>query len=244
MKNKNVSLEQLRAMQDKIKKDNEIQERESRKAKFPGLLQLAIVAMRACRELTWNNKHGASDAAKKSELMGKVTETTEAFVKAYRQIVGNDLGLWWGAELQKEYVKGAPEALLVYYLSDNPNKTKPLAYKLKEAADEYVRGWGMLGKKEKDRKELSGPIEIVGNGELAVQSLIEQLSAGDEIQKIQVTMLEELFKDPITHLGKPAEDPEKKNFTLGATLSVKGKGDKVTVAEIVKDVIIKTKRRQ
>ena len=43
----------------------------------------------------------------------------------------------------------------------------------------------MLGKKEKDRKELSGPIEIVGNGELAVQSLIEQLSAGDEIQKIQ-----------------------------------------------------------
>lgn len=238
MKNKNVSLEQLRAMQDQIKKDNEIQERESRKAKFPDLLKLAIAAMKACKELTWNNKHGASDAAKKSELMKKVTETTEAFTKAYRQIVGNDLALWWGAELQKEYVKGAPEALLVYYLSDNPNKTKAIAYKLKEAADEYVCGWGMLGKKEKDRKELSGPIEIVDNGELAVQALIEQLSVGDKIQEIQAIMLEKLFKDPIAHLGKPAEDPEKKNFALGANLSVKeGEG---SVLNIVKDVIDKT----
>ena len=216
---KTDEVSRLRAIQEELQKERETQEKESRKAKFPDLMQLAIAAMRACRELTWNNKKGSTDAGKKAELIKSVGEATKAFVKAYREIVRNDLTRWWGAELQKEYVKGAPKALLEYYLSDEPDKTKPLAYTLEKAADDYVRGWELLGRK--NRKELPGPIEIVGNGALAVQMLIEQLSAGDEIQKVQAKILEIVFKDPITYIGKPAESTEAKNFTLGETLGVK-----------------------
>ena len=193
---------ELRNRMEQLQEANIHQERNARMAKFPYLIQLAIAAMKAYGELTWNNKHNAADAAKKAELMKKVKEATEAFVKTYREIVRNDLKRRWGAELQKEYVKGAPKELLVYYLSDNPNKTRTLACKLQDAADDYVRGWKMLGKK--DRKELPGPIEIVGNGELAVQVLIEQLKVEGEVQKMQAQILEIVFENPISAIGKKA----------------------------------------
>lgn len=215
--NNKARIEQLKKVQEELKKDKATQEKESRKAKFPALMQLAITAMRACRELTWSNKNSA-DTTKKAALMLSVSEATKAFVKAYREIVRNDLGRWWGAELQKAYIQDNSEALLVYYLSDNPDKTKPLAWSLKKAADEYIRGWEMLGKK--NRTTLSGPIDVVGNGSLAVQMLIEQLKTGDEIQKAQAEIVEILFEDPIDALGKkPTEKAEPEGFILGETLS-------------------------
>jgi hypothetical protein len=223
---KRLSLSELKAAQQELQKEKEIEERKSRIAKLASVLMpLAVTAMRACRELTWSNKNGPADAGKKAELTQKIAEATKAFAKAYREIVckSPDIKNWWGAELQKEYVKGAPKALLEYYLSDEPDRTKPLAYKLEEAADEYVRGWEMLGRK--NRKELHGPVEAVGNGALAVEVLIEQLNAGDKIQKIQVQILERLFKGPISALGKKSEKPvEAKNPTLGETLNEKEEG--------------------
>lgn len=206
--------QRLRELMEKLEAEKKIQERESRKAKFPALIQLAITAMKFNRERTWNSTKGAADAAKKAELDKKVKDATEEFVKTYREIVRNDLGRWWGAALQKEYIKGAPEALLTYYLSDNPEKTKPLAYFLKKAADDYIRGWELLG--NKNRKELSGPIDVVGNGDLAVQTLIEQLRAGDELQKTQAKILELVFEDPISALGKKA--PETSDAVFGKAL--------------------------
>jgi len=219
---KKFNLNELRAAQQKLEEEKKDQERKARIAGLPALVQLAVAAMKACGALTWHNKHSPADAEKKSELAQKVKESAETFKKAYRKIVGNgpdNIKNWWGAELQKEYVKGASKALLEYYLSDEPDKTKPLAYKLEEAADQYVRGWGMLGKK--DRKALHGPLERIGNGKLAVEMLIEQLREGDEIQKIQVQILEGLFEGPISALGTPAQDPEAENFKLGQNLSPK-----------------------
>ncbi|MCL5017094.1 MAG: hypothetical protein M1155_00290 [Patescibacteria group bacterium] len=213
-KNRTDEVNELRAKMEKLQEEKAMREKESRKAKFPELMQLAIAAMRAARELTWHNKKGQRDETVKTELVNKVVETTKAFTKAYREIVRNDLKRWWGAELQKQYIQGAPEALLVYYLSDNPDATKPLAYTLKKAAEDYVRGWEMLGKK--NRKELPGPIEVKGNGALAVQILIERLQNGDELQKLQAQILEKVFEDPISALGQ--KDPEVKGFRLGETL--------------------------
>jgi hypothetical protein len=181
-------------------------------------MKLAVTAMRACRELTWGKKKGSLDAGKKAEMSQKVKENTEMFLRAYRQIVGNDLKSQWSTEVQKEYVKGAPEALLMYYLSDNPSAVKGLAHSLKKAADKYVRGWEMLGRNK--RNELPGPMEITGNGTLAVQILIEQLKDGDEIQKVQAQILKAVFEKPLSTLAaKPANPPEPKGFTLGDTLS-------------------------
>lgn len=213
--NKADEAARLRALRDQLEEEKVRQEKEGRKSKFPALMQLAITAMRSSRERTWLLKQGSGDAAKKAEADKKVKADNEAFVKAFRQIVRNDLKRWWAAELQAAYIKGAPEALLTYYLSDNPAKTKPLAYALKKAGDDYVRGWELLGKKK--REEMPGPIEVKGNGALAVQILIEQLSEGDDIQKTQAKILEIVFKDPIEALGqKPSEST---GFTLGDTLS-------------------------
>jgi len=215
-RNKTDEIAELKARQEQLQEAKKNQEKESRKAKFPNLIQLAMAAMKCNREKTWNTKHGGADPAKLSELTKKVRESGKAFLKAFRQIVHNDLKRWWGAELQKAYIQGAPEALLVFYLSDDPNKTKPLAYALKNAADEYIQGWALLGKKK--REELPGPIDKVGNGSLAVQILIEQLKNGDDIQKLQAQILEKVFEDPIDALGQ--KNPEPTGFTLGETLGV------------------------
>lgn len=202
---------ELRNRMEQLQEARINQERNARKAKFPDLMQLAITAMRLNKEKTWNEKQAPADSVKIAELDKKVKEATEAFVKAYRQIVRNDLKRRWGAELQKAYIQDAPEALLVFYLSDSPEKTKPLAYSLKKAADDYVRGWEMLGKK--NRKELPGPIDVVGNGDLAVQVLIEQLKVEGEVQKMQAQILEIVFEDPISAIGKKA--PEITGFPIG-----------------------------
>ena len=212
--NKADKMNELRARMEQLEEARINQERNARMAKFSDLMQLAIMAMRSNRERTWNNKQGSVDATKKAELDRKVKEDGEAFVKAYRQIVRNDLKRRWGAELQKEYIQGAPEALLVFYLSDSPEKTKPMACSLKKAADDYVRGWEMLGKK--NRKELPGPIEVVGNGDLAVQILIEQLKTEGEIQKTLAQLLELAFEDPISAIGKKA--PEITGFPIGEVI--------------------------
>lgn len=214
-KSNTQKIEELKRVQEELRKDNENREWEAKKAKLPALLQLAMAAMNANRVKTWAKNHGPVDDAKKAEINKNIEETQKAFEKSFREIASNDPRIrnWWGAELQKAYVQGAPEALLIYYLSDNPN-TKPRAFALKNAADEYVRGWELLGKK--NRKELPGPIEVRGNGALAVQLLIEQLKAGDAIQKAQAEIVEILFEDPISNLGKPvAAEPKTEGFVLG-----------------------------
>jgi hypothetical protein len=214
-KNWGDEVNELRARMEKLQKEKEAKERESRLARFPELMALAIAAMKASKELTWNNKQGnTADTGKKTELIKKAAETSAAFIKGYREIVKNDLKWEWGAELQKSYVQSAPEALLIYYLSDSPNQTKPLAYSLKKAAEDYIYGWELLGKKE--RQKLPGPIDKVGNGALAVQILIEQLKEGDDIQKLQAQILEKVFHEPINHFGQKKSEP--KNFTLGEAL--------------------------
>ncbi len=218
--NRTDELNKLRALQDKILREKEV---EARSARLSALLVLAKAAMNEKRAETWGNKHGNVDAAKKSELEQRVKETREAFVKGFRETVGNDprMRRWWGAELQKAVIQGAPEALLMHYLSaEGPEKTKALSYSLKKAADDYVRGWELLGKKE--RKELSGPLDRVGNSALAVQIVIEQLKAGDEIQKAQGQILEILFEDPIAALGQ--KNPKPEGFSLGETLGAKDQG--------------------
>ncbi len=213
--NKTDEMKRLRELQEQLETAKVEQEKNSRKAKFPELLALALTAMKSNRERTWNIKKGSADNDTMAKLNEKVKTDGEAFVKAYRRIVRNDLKRWWGAELQKAYIQGAPDALLVFYLSDNPNETKPLAYALKKAADDYVRGWELLGKK--NRKELSGPLDRVGNGALAVQILIEQLKAGgDKLQEVQAKILEITFADPIAALGQ--KNSESDGFTLGETL--------------------------
>lgn len=216
--NRTDEINRLRAMQKELQKDKENQERESKKAKLPALLQLAITAMKACREKTWHiKKQGSVDAAKAAELNKKVLEDSEVFKKAYRQIVTYDLKRLWAAELQKAYVQGAPEVLLIYYLSDNPERTRGLAYSLKKAADDYIRGWELLGKK--NRAELPGPLEAKGNGALAVKLLIEQLEEGDEIQKLQAQILKIVF-EPMAALEQKdtSEQQNPKGFMLGETI--------------------------
>lgn len=195
----------LRELGKKLEESKVIQEKESRKAKFPGLMQFAVASMNSNRSRTWNNKQGSLDADKKAELDKKVSEDRLAFDNAYRQIVRNDLRNWWGAEVQKAYIQGMPEALLIYYLSDDPARTQKLSYALKKAADDYIRGWELLGKK--NRKELSGPIDAADNGLLAVQMLIEQLKKGDGIQQTQAKILEIVFESPISALGRKTSEP-------------------------------------
>jgi len=239
MNRKKVSLEQLRAIYEKLEEEKIAA---SRNAKLLALKQLADIAMKANRERTWNNKQGSADTVKKAELDKRVQEAQGAFRKGYLEMVSKDQRMkrWWGAELQKAYIQGAPEALLIYYLSDNPDKTKPLAYSLKKAADDYIRGWELLGKKS--RKELHGPIDIVGNGALAVQILIEQLKAGDDIQKTQAQILEIVFEDPISALGQKNPETTGLGIELGKIIGEKNQEN--PIIKILKEVNDETTPRQ
>ena len=220
--NKIDELNRLRALQRELEENRK---RETRTANFVILKQLAIAAMKANRERTWYTKqipNGFVDTVKKAELDRKVNETHTEFIKKFREFVGNDQRnrRWWGAELQKAYIQGAPEALLVGGLSDNHEESKPLAWTLKKAADEYLRGWGMINRK--DRAKLPGPIDIIGNGDLAVQILIDQLKeSGDDIQITQAQILEIVFEDPISALGRKHSKTD--GFRLKDTLEEKEK---------------------
>jgi len=218
--NKADELNRLRQLQKELEKSKE---QETRKANFQTLKQLAIADMKANRERTWYVKqipNGFVDTVKKAELDRKVNEAHAEFVKKFQEFVGNNPRnrRWWGAELQKAYIQGAPQALLVNGLSDDSDQSKPLAWTLKRAADDYIRGWAMLNRK--DQATLPGPLDVTGNGALAVQLLIEQLKdSGDEINETQAQILEIEFEDPISALGQ--KNIKTEGFTLGETLEEK-----------------------
>lgn len=218
--NKTDEINRLRQLQKELEKRKE---EETRIANFQSLKQLAIADMKANRERTWYVKqipNGFVDTVKKAELDRKVNEAHTEFLNKFREIVGSNPRnrRWWGAELQKAYIQGAPQALLINGLSDNPEQSKPLAWTLKRAADDYIRGWAMLNRK--DQADLPGPLDIIGNGNLAIEVLIEQLKdSGDEISETQAKILEIEFEDPISALGQ--KQTKTGGFTLGDTLEEK-----------------------
>jgi hypothetical protein len=188
--------------------------------KIEKLTTIAITAMKANRALTWAK---ANKEPTETEKRKQNEEKYKEFIDALKEIPQKNLHDWT-QRVQLAYIKNKAPKQIFYYLGGNERDFGRLGYRLEKSADEYVKGWKLLG--HKDREELLAPLFIVSpyelglpvtdnEGILCVQLLISKLKKGNWAQKEQAKIVEKHFEKIIARLGKKM--PEK-GFILGEIL--------------------------
>ena len=171
------------------------------------LLGIAETSMESFREFmrTKKRKEGTNEQEMKN-LEKRVSEDRLYFNAQFRAVVlANHWQSVWKEAVLKEYVRMGRSAVF-YYLSEDVEGTRGMASAYKKRADEFVRGWQMLGMA--DRRDLPGPTDIVNkfglglpvtgdDGTIAILLLVSKLKEKGALEKKQAEILEMLFSNSI-----------------------------------------------